>query len=377
MSTSNNPVQGTFQGDYVLDIKAAVIGAFMATEHVVMIGPRGCGKTDMSLEAVERITDSHHLFIPLEASSAPEVISGMPSPAAALATPPRFEIDHTNTPFDPNVRGYVLDEIGRANDPVWDACLHALERKDIPRDLMPVCIATTNFMPTSERTDAMRDRFALWVHVNPGPIDVISTVAAMMSGIKQRLTVGNSLPTWADVQAARNAQPGPNAVQAVGNLIEVLYAEAANAGFVPNYRHIGQWQRLLFRVSYHYNGNDADFTTVHPEARKLLKWAYPTLTPDEAQKWAQVAAAGADPIAAAIDQIQMDTYRIFKQITPGTPGGTVALKLGKPLQDAEESLRKLDPNGDDPRVQEALDAITDKYAILVRGHNPFEVKKDK
>jgi hypothetical protein len=359
-----------FQGRYVEDVRDLIVGALLANEHALLIGPPGCGKTAIARDVVNRVTDGLFVFTRLDASTPPEKVVGMEDPAELLASPPRLVKVVKGTPYDPDARSVILDEIGRPSDVIFDILIDTLERQDVRKDDAPTIIATTNFMNSTERTAALHDRISMWMHVKSGAVDVNSTVRAILNGVNTGLSTPGSLPSWADVEAARSAVPGSKAVSAVARVIDALAGEAEQANYSVNYRTYTQWSRLLFRVSHYYSGSD-DFDSVHPKATDLLKYAWPAFTNSDSLKWAEVCNAVADPVQSAIDALRTSAFDEFKKAQNTTQGArsAKAIRFGEILRDAEESMREL---GDDERIEEAISELTNVFAQLVRGEDPFK-----
>jgi len=217
---------GEFQGQYVEDIKLACTASAVSGVNLVTIGKPGCGKTVIDMAVAKEIYGDRWAITSFESSSEPKDVNGIINIAKLLSADPVEEYIVKGTPYDPNVRCFIADDLGFANDAVWDAFRKSMTRVDIHPDDMAVIWVTANFMPTSERTRPMVDRFGLWHWVPDEPIDIEATVMAQMESIHTGLEVGNGMPSEADIIQIRSMTAGPKAERAVVDVIKQLASEA-------------------------------------------------------------------------------------------------------------------------------------------------------
>lgn len=361
--------QAKFQGAYVQEVKDALLASVVSAEHALLIGAPGWGKTAIGRRVAERITNDQYVFLRLDGSTPPEKVAGMPDPAKLLASPPVIEYVKDGTVYDPKARIIILDEIGRPMDAIFDILLDPLNRVDVDPDDAPVVWGTTNFMPSSDRTEAMRDRIALWIWVNPGQIDIGDIVNAHLDGLGNGLNIDGSLPSWKEVEEIKKARPGDNARSAVSELIQMISQEAAQSGYTVHPRRISQWSRILFRTGMYWTGSD-DFTAVPKEASKVLKYAWPTLSQEEWTNWREVAEVAGDAVGAAINQQLAMSYQKFKDVRDrsGDSRAAASIELGEALAEAQRSLNAI--STDDPRIEAAMSQLTQAFAAVVRGEDP-------
>jgi hypothetical protein len=184
----------------------------------------------------------------------------------------------------------------------------------------------------------------------------------------QGLTLdSNSFPTWEEVCDIRRAQPGPQSIKAVRQVIESLAQEAVKNGFAINPRRIAQWTRILYRPSVYITGS-ADFPTVPEDAVRILKYAYPNTDADQANTWSQVATAVVDIVGAAIEGALAEAYKIFKAVSflksPDERSSRLG-EMGKILSNTQASINQI--AGTDPRGAEAMQILTNWFSSAVRG----------
>ncbi len=364
--------QTTFVGQYVGDIKLALSASLVAQEHCMLLGAPGWGKTDIAEAAARNAVGlDNRVFIRFAPSTPPQRVEGMFDPVAALANPPRFVIVRTDTAFDPNAKILVLDEFGRASDIVFDIVLDATDRRDIPADNVPVVWGTSNFAPTTARTEALRDRFALWHWIHPGSPDITAIINAHAQNLHRPLEIGD-MPTWEQVVEIRNADPGKKAIKVCDEILTLLAQEAAKAGLNPNPRRVKQWFRLLFRTNVLMQGV-ADFTYSHVEASKVLTWAWANTDEQKSADWAKIAGCVVDIIGTAINELKARTLEQVKNMmnkTRDEPRSKLAIALGEIVADGKREIESI--GVDDPRIKSALNELEAVFVQITRGENPFE-----
>ena len=362
-----------FVGAYVPTLRDALVASAISGQSAIVLSPPGTGKTDIAMSMANDIAPKRNVFSRLSPATPAEKITGLPDPAKALGNPPVIEYVVGGTPYDPDAQIIVLDEFGRTNDIVFDLLLDVLDRQDIDPDNAPTVWATSNFSPTTDRTEALRDRFAFWVWLDAGNVDVAQAVRAHMirkAGSRLRVPNFGSLPTLADIQKIKMSRANDETISVVARFIEVLSTEAAEHGFFPNYRRVTQWQSIVYRAGVYYSG-DPNFTVVHSKAADALRWCWPTQSKEEASKWSTVVGAIADVVGTAIDSLMADAFQKFKEIGDNVRDRVPKIqKLGAELARVQSDLEKIAAG--DPRIDDAVDALTRAYSKALSGGNPLE-----
>jgi MoxR-like ATPase len=362
----------TFVGQYVNDMRLVLSASLVAQEHCMLLGAPGWGKTDIAESAARNAVGlDKRVFIRFAPSTPPQRVEGMFDPSQAIANPPRFVLVRDDTAFDPNAKILVLDEFGRASDIVFDIVLDATDRRDIPSDQVPVVWGTSNFAPTSARTEALRDRFALWHWIHPGSPDVSAIIMAHAQNLHRPLEIGD-MPTWKQVEEIRNADPGEHAIKICDEILTLLSQEAAKAGLNPNPRRVKQWFRLLYRTNVLLHGT-ADFNFSHAQASKVLTWAWANTDEGKASDWSKIAGCVVDIIGTAINELKSRTLEQVKnmmQRTKNEPRSKLAIALGEIVADGKREIESLGIQ--DARIQAALDEIEAVFVQVTQGKNPFE-----
>jgi hypothetical protein len=259
-----------------------------------------------------------------------------------------------------------------------------MNRFSLMGDLSPVVWGTSNFSSTTERTEALRDRFGLWVWLPRENLDWKAVVMNQMKGFGQTLGIGDGLPDWDDIKDIRAARPGPAAMDAIAKVVVQLAGEAqqgytddtgrAVARFEMNPRRSNQWKDILFRMGY-WITQDSDFSEVPSEARQCLRWAYPLTDDRQARAWGTICDAVADPIDVAIQGMKTKAYQAFKKVQDeGLSKQAAIQKFGKVLSESNRELAELQAElnlDEDERITEAIAEVQNAYARVARGEDPL------
>lgn len=393
-------MSGTLVGKNAQEARDLLVASAVVHAHTVLIGKPGCGKTAIARAVADAIYGDKQVFVRLNASTPPEKVEGVPSWEELQKG--NYQLVVKGTPYDPIALAIIADEIGRPMDQIFEIFLDIMDRQDTDADKSPIVWGTSNFLPTSERTEAFRDRFTFRYWYEQEPINVAETCRNQLLSIGHRPSISNSLPTPQQLQDVYAAVPGEKAIAAITKLVERLVREAAQGLKSPdgsggkkvtatfeaeNYRRLNQWNTLLFRMGYFLTG-DNDFGTVPAGAIKMLNWAYPTDSLDHQKKWQQVLQSVADPLEAALSTLRINAYRKFKEINDtNSDVRAKGLQLGKAVADtqselwsaAEELTTEKDDRGRplisdeaEEKVKAAVDELQRQYAKVLKGGNPLE-----
>lgn len=383
-------MSGNFVGRNAVEARELLVASAVVHAHTVLIGEPGCGKTVICRAVANKIYANQHVFIRLNASTPPEKVEGLPDPVAALQRGEYVLVVH-GTAYDPVALAIIADEIGRPMDQIFEIFLDIMDRQDTDADKSPVVWGTANFLPTSERTEAFRDRFTFRYWYKKEPLDIKATVRNQMLAIGGHLEVTNHMPTPQEIEGVYNARPGDKAIEAVTNVIERLVREAnqskGNFRFnVESYRRLTQWDNMLFRMGYYLTG-DEDFSVVPAGAVKMLNWAYPNESLEQQTQWQSIIQSIADPLEAALSTLRTNAYRNFQSISEKkAPLNEKALDLGLAMADAQKELwtaaramtAERDDNGQPvitdeskQKVEDAINELQRSYAKMIKGENPL------
>lgn len=323
------------------DLEAMYTASLLSGMNAQTITPPGWGKTKMSLWMGRQVTGTDGtLLMECNPAMQPDLIRGVTDIQALIKTGAVARIV-VNTPYDERVAICVLDEYGRLSDIAFDLLIHATN--DYLRDVRPVFWGTSNFAAKGARTEAFRDRFALNYIPSMKMDDLTVTQVVTSDDIS---TWSFSLPSLEDIKAVRGMVPSADAIEAVHQAVMALYqaitstSEGKRFAKDLNPRRIEAWKEILFRVSaYYYQTND--FKTIHPEAGKAMRFAFPCQDATEYAAWVTVASVVQDPCSAAIEDIRNRAFTEMNKITSQTSPSArqVAMgQLGVVIANAEQEL---------------------------------------
>lgn len=365
-SHKDDPSKPYFVGRYVRELRDVAVASIFANVHASFQSPPGWGKTDILSGIAHNVTGSDHFSrIDLMPSSSPSAFTGLDDPQELINNGRLVKVTD-GTPYDPAMNVVLADELFRANDPTFDAGLHAL---DPQKQDHCVVWAANNFVAKGERVEALLDRIALWYWMNPAQtLDVEETVSAMMASTGKPQIPG-WLPTWEQVEEVRRAVPGPKAIEAIRDYIAMLVQEGVQEGFAVGHpRSLAQWWRILFYNTVAATG-DPDFDRIPAEVTRLIGYAYGSASYAEAKKWFDMVASLADKVQAEIDRILADNVEAFKRVAAMTEMSErtkAALELGNRLAAAQTTLHN-QFGKDDPRVNEAMTVLTQWHTAAIMG----------
>lgn len=378
-----------FVGKYVKEMAEVHRASALSGVNCYVVGAEpGTGKTDISLaSAYSMFGQDHVLFLRIDPSTDPMVVKKRYDPQALITTG-ELKMIADGSPYDSRLIAWVIDEIARANDPMFDALLATLDMKSWPHQIKPVAFATGNWIPKSERTRAMIDRFGMYYVVPNEAIEVQKFVAATLGGMMdERKTVDFDYPSFDEIVETRKARPTPGVVELIGDFLadfreeiqQGLRVTDANGNVVvkrqfraPNRRRLEMWEVILFRVSY-YLYQDDDFTDVHPDAYKMLAYSWRADTPEELNDWRDlVLATASDPIQAALERLIKQAYNSMTQIAnagASAPPARIMQELMAEVQKNLDDAKELIENAgrDDAMVEQVQNDLQGAIAKLLRG----------
>ena len=168
--------------------------------------------------------------------------------------------------------------------------------------------------------------------------------------------------------------PTENSLKAVSQTVALLFRTITETEegkkFVNglNPRRIEAWKEILLRASMYFYGSD-DFKVVHPEAAKLLRFAYPVQDKTEWLAWCAVAGAVTDPAGTAIETIRAAAYEKMQgiaKVTNANERQSKMVELGQIKAGAETELAQF--IGDN-RATEAIQDLQTMFIKFARGEH--------
>ena len=368
----------TFQGKYVEEIRDCVVAAAASGLHVQLLGEPGTGKTSIANAVAESIFGKDHYTMTRFNPTTPNAKVEGQINFSKLFAENVWEYVRDHTPYDPQVLLWIADEIYRSNTAVQDLLIDVLDRWDVAKDDAPIVVATANFLPKNERSDALLDRFActMWVQPN-GSVSAGAIVDAQLDAMGGSLLVPGVLPTYDDIKKVRAAHPSERAKEAVKAVEKDIETEVEKGlrdendktvrsfGKVNNRRRT-YWAYLLFRTSVLYSGTE-DFETVHPKAMEALRYGWTAKSEEEYNDWQKLMGAFSDPVASAIEYALKAAYTKMEEgKNAGKSFAELAIDLGRIVKDTCYGLSEL-VGTDDPRFKEAALSLQTTMAKYIRG----------
>lgn len=354
-----------FQGNYVNDMTDLYKASLVTGLHSLAVSPPGWGKTDISTALVSSVYGHDWLMVRIKLATVPQAIAGVPDYGIMLQEN-RYELSKEGTVYDPKFKAIVADELGRGNAALNDEWVERLDMKGVVNPA-PV-LATSNFMPKDERARALLDRIALWLWVEPDQLDIKQVAAAQMAATNGAMTVPGRIPTAAEIDAVQAAIPGPKATAAVSAYIEIVAGELKKAGYSFHPRRIWQWQRLLFRMACWLTG-DSDFADIPDEAKRFLRFAWPTQSQEEYNRWVTTLESVVDPLTAALEQIMATVAATFDEFAGRSPESRIATiaDVGMAFANSQTLLLRMKDGANDGRIDAAIQQMTDWYGKACSG----------
>ena len=352
----------TFSGSYVRQVREALVASLLSRQNALLIGAPGYGKTAIARSLAQQVSGGQFSFTRVDPSTPVEVVKGAYDPAEFLNG--KLIRIVAGTPYEAGCRVAIVDEIGRGNEMLFDALLDTLDRVDT--DDAPPVWGTTNFMPAKDRTAALIDRFALWVWIQPDALDVAGIVAAQLTGSRPQVDM-TGVPAWDEIQAVRQFVPDDATRRAVAAKLSDLAAEAAREGRGVHPRRLTQWANIVYRVSAWKHGAP-HFQAVPDEAVRPLRYAWPSLTAEEAASWAQIAGAVVDKVGAAIEAALAQVLAKMRELSAAPPNQRPAMIMGvaQIMQSTQATLNGV-AGTDDPRVGQAIANMNNWLSLATRG----------
>lgn len=367
--------KATFSGNYVADMTDLYKASLITGLHSIAVSPPGWGKTDISTSLLQEVYGPEGvqwLMVRVKLATVPQAIAGVPDYDAMLRES-KYQLSRCGTVYDPRFKAIIGDEVGRGNAALNDEWVEVLDRKDTNNP--PPVLATSNFMPKDERAKALLDRIALWLWIDPSDLDIASVAAVQLAATNGAMAVPGRVPTEAEIDFVRAAVPGPRAIAAVSSYLDGLAASLKQSGYNLHPRRIWQWQRLIFRMACWLTG-DADFDRVPDEAKTYLRFAWPTQSQEEYNRWAATLQAVIDPLTASLEQIMGDVAEQLQKFAdlPADQRMAKIAETGMILAQANMTLAGLRAQPDvaaipdaSQRIDKSIIQITEWYGKASRG----------
>jgi MoxR-like ATPase len=328
-----------------------VLTALIAREHLLLVGPPGCGKS-LLLDSVLSWMHGTRFSILLTKFTTPEEVVG-PISIHALKEDRYRRVTAGRLP---EAELAFIDEIWKASSAILNTLLRMLNERAFENDgvFAPVplrlCVAASNEWPspeTGQELTALLDRFLFRKTVRP----ILS-----MSGRRKLLWTRDhaarlSTTITADevdaAHAAAQALPwSDDAVEAIELILRELAREGIQVGDRRQYKSVAAAQAYAFLC-----GAD-EVRTEHLEVLAAVLWDEPTEQPG---KCARVVARIANPAGMRVNQFLLECEKILAATEVRNLGQAAAASTK--LQEIEKQLGAL-PG--DPRASKARTYVRDQ-----------------
>lgn len=332
-----------------------VLTALLANEHVLLVGPPGCGKS-LLLDAVMGWMSARKFsilltkFTPVEEVMGPVSLSALKEDRYRRVTAGRL----------PEAEVCFIDEIWKASSAILNTLLKVLNERVFENDgealrvPLKLCVAASNEWPSAEsgkELSALLDRFLFRKSVRP---------IASQAGRQRLLWHRDHTPrlsssiTPAEVEHAhREAGAVPWSKDAQDSL-EAVLRELAREGVVPGDRR--QFKTVTAVQAFAYLNGADEVRPEHLEVAQYCLWDDPLEQP---AKVAQVIARVANPTGMRVTQFLLEVESVLAgtDVRNLADAAKAAAKLG-------EIDKQLGAMSGDGRVEKGRAYVRDQLKKL-------------
>ena len=333
-----------------------VLTALLAGEHVLLVGPPGCGKS-LLLDSVLSWTGGAKFSILLTKFTTPEEVFG-PVSLAALKEDRYLRV---STGKLPEADYAFVDEVWKASSAILNTLLRILNERTydpgdgvVRRVPLKLCVAASNEWPspdTGKELAAIADRFLLRKAV---------TAIRSQAGRQRLLWTRDHTPRFsatvmpAEVEEARRqAQSLPWSADAK-DALEAVLTELAREGVRPGDRR--QFKTVGVVQAFAYLHGADEVMPEHLEVAQHSLWDSPEEQP---QKAAQVIARVANPVGMRVTQLLLEVESVLAAADVRNLAD--AARAAAKLAEIDKQLAGLSGNG---RVEKARAYLKDQLKRL-------------
>lgn len=332
-----------------------VLTALLANEHVLLVGPPGCGKS-LLLDAVMNWMSARKFSILLTKFTQVEEVMG----PVSLAALKEDRYRRVTTGRLPEAEVCFIDELWKASSAILNTLLKVLNERVFENDggavkvPLKLCVSASNEWPSPDsgkELTALLDRFLFRKAVRP---------IGSQAGRQRLLWHRDHTPkltttiTPAEVEQAHrevNAVPWSKGAQ---EALETVLRELSREGVVPGDRR--QFKAVTAVQAFAYLNGAEEVRPEHLEVAQHCLWD----TPDEQpQKVAQVIAKVANPTGMRVTQLLLEVESVLAatDVRNLAEAAKAAAKLGE----IDKQLAALSGNG---RLEKARAYLKDQLKKL-------------
>jgi MoxR-like ATPase len=332
-----------------------LLTALIAGEHLLLVGPPGCGKS-LLIDSLMRWTHGSKFSCLLNRFSMPEELLGMYS----LSELKLDKFVRITTNKLPESQYVFLDEIFRASPAILNVLLKLLNEKTFDkgdgiarRVPLEICLGAANDWPSGDEAKslgALVDRFMLRKSVAP-----ISTMAG-----RQKLLWNNQPPEFStslsahELIAARLDSQGISWSKEAKVALESILDELARQGVKPSDRRI--FKSVAIVQSFAWLNGAEDVQPEHLEVLQHVLWNDHT---EEASKVRAVIMTIAAPISMKVNGLISEIEQILAGVNPKDLGATAT--AASKLSEISKSLKAMKEH---PKALAAIAYLKEKITEL-------------
>jgi MoxR-like ATPase len=332
-----------------------VLTALLANEHVLLVGPPGCGKS-LLLDAVMGWMSARKFSVLLTKFTQVEEVMG-PVSLAALKEDRYRRVTAGRLP---EAEVCFVDEIWKASSAILNTLLKVLNERVFENDgaavrvPLKLCVAASNEWPSPDsgkELSALLDRFLFRKAVRP---------IGSQAGRQRLLWHRDHTPrlsttiTPAEVEHAHRDVTAVPWSKEARDALETVLRELAREGVVPGDRR--QFKAVTAVRAFAYLTGADEVRPEHLEVAQHCLWD----TPDEQpQKVAQVIARVANPVGMRVTQLLLEAESVLAaaDVRNLAEAAKAAAKLGE----IDRQLSGLSGNG---RLEKARSYLKDQLKKL-------------
>ncbi|QDU21721.1 ATPase RavA [Urbifossiella limnaea] len=333
-----------------------VLAALVANEHVLLVGPPGCGKS-LLLDSVLSWTGGTKFSILLTKFTTVEEVMG-PVSLAALKVDKYLRV---TTGKLPEADFAFVDEVMKASSAILNTLLKILNERvydagdGVARRVpLRLCVAASNEWPspdTGKELSALFDRFVLRKAVSP---------IRSQAGRQKLLWTRDHAPrlsttvTPAEVEQARRQALALPWSDEAKDALEVILKELAREGIQPGDRR--QFKTVGAVRAFAYLSGADEVLPEHLEVAQHCLWDAPEEQP---RKAAQVIARVANPAGMRVTQLLLEVEQVLAAADVRNLAD--AAKAAAKLAEIDRQFSTLKGNG---RVEKARAYLKDQLRQL-------------